>query len=231
MQRIKEICFDRIRLVWGGVLHFILIWSSLALGYNSYKDILQESASLTVAVKDSIKGTFPWGILIFVILYVLCGVLGRKAGNILLTVRQYGIIVAVYVLLMNILFFSRGISVLVALNLSAMYIAILLIIIGVVNRFFVADTAVCSDNDAAPTASSNWHRRKAKIAEYFKESDLSSKFIIAFTVLLVVCALLLLVHGEKHVEVLAGVAYLLLVLGVAVGVYRLIRYGDREEKE
>ncbi|MDL1969857.1 MAG: hypothetical protein LWW94_02570 [Candidatus Desulfofervidaceae bacterium] len=59
----------------------------------------------------------------------------------------------------------------------------------------------------------------------------SRTYIIGFMVLLILCAFLLVFKQEKAAEQLAVVAYFLLVIGVGIEFYRLIKHKDESEKD
>ena len=48
------------KVPWGIIIHAVIIWVALALGYNSYKEVMREIDPLTRAARESIKATFPW---------------------------------------------------------------------------------------------------------------------------------------------------------------------------
>src|SRR4030042_1063679 len=56
----------------------------------------------------------------------------------------------------------------------------------------------------------------------------SVPFIIAFMALLVICAFLLVFKAEKVAAQIANIAFFLLVTGVGIEVYRIIKYGEHD---
>ncbi len=59
-----------------------------------------------------------------------------------------------------------------------------------------------------------------RFLNYLKENP-GSGFIILFMILLITCAFLLIVRNENAAEILAGWAYLFLVVGVIVKIIEL----------
>lgn len=200
------------RLIWGAIIHAGLMWASLSLSYSSYKEYMRGMYNtLPSELRIAIKATFPLAVLIFVALFVLYGI-GRDKKDNYPSFRQYVVIFCFHVLCINFIFLSKGMSILIVQNLAILYFVIFLFIWGGMMRFA---------GEMLPPI----------IKEYsFDKSKLSHKFIIGFMILLMLCAFLLIFKQEKAAENLANIAYFLLVIGVGIEVYRLIRYGEEDEK-
>lgn len=239
MQQIKPIK----ALFLGIIIHAVILWAALVLGYNSYKELMREIEPLTRATRDSIKATFPWAILIFSGLYFIVRgwrreVEGREKIGIFLTPGQYGYVITFYAILLNLFFFSKGRDILIPLNLSVIYSVILLTILSGLGRLFYFEN-LTSDLQPLISRTQDWlppivyrllMRNLPKVQVYIKEKP-AAPLIIGFMALLMICALLLILKQEKAAEELANIAYFLLVMGVGIEVYRMIKYGEKDEKE
>jgi hypothetical protein len=215
------------KIILGIIIHAGLLWASLALGYNSYKELMSEIEPLTRTVRDSIKATFPWAILIFSGMYFIFT--RRKTGEIFLS-WLYVPIFILYAVSINLFFFSKGRDIIIPLNLSILIFSIFLVSTLVLKRLMDI-----SSNKYLPKAQdwlppivyrflvNNLPRARA----YIKEKP-SAPFIIAFMVFLMICAFLLIFKAEKAAEQLANIAYFSLVIGVGIEVYRMIKYGEQD---
>lgn len=210
------------KLFWGVILHALILWAALALGYNSYKEFVKEFEPLSINTKNAIKATFPWAILIFLSLYSTFSIRKKRAA-ILLGIWQYAGIISFYIALINLFISSKGRDVFIPLNLSILYFVIILIglkrlvVIGNIEHLPKAQDYI------PPVIYRLLMSNLPKIRSYIKEKP-SAPFIITFMVLLIICALLLILKAEKAAEHIANVAYFLLVIGVGIEVYRMIKY-------
>ena len=214
-------------LIWKSIIHFGITWAALAFSYNSYREYIRSiyHLALSTELKEAIKATFPWGAMIFAVLYILYGIGFKK--NHYPTFKQYVILVFLYTFFINTLFFHGGTDILIVINISILYLILLLLIYGTLKRFIHIDTSGWAEEIFPPVIYSATKRKLPKIKEYFKAKP-SFPFIIGFMVLLIVCALLLIFEQEKMAEQLANIAYFLLVIGVGIEVYRLIKYGEEK---
>jgi len=222
------------RLLVTIIFHVGLLWAALALGYNSYKEIMREIDPLTRAVRDSIKATFPWAIMIFLISYFFISI--KKAEKIPLEIRQYGYIIAIYGILLNFLFFAKGKDILIPINLSILYIIILLVIfwnlrkllyVKELNFLYFSNLQEWIPPIIYRFLIKYWPKAKA----YIREKP-SAPFITGFMALLMICALFLIFKSEKAAEELANIAYFSMVIGVGIELYQMIRHKNKnEEKE
>jgi len=71
--------------------------------------------------------------------------------------------------------------------------------------------------------------RKIGILRYFRE-NLGAPFIIAFIMLLIACAVLLIIENERLAEELAVYAYYLLVIGVLLQLISFLKERRTEVK-
>ena len=212
------------KVPWGIIIHAVIIWVALALGYNSYKEVMREIDPLTRAARESIKATFPWAVLAFSGLYFILST-RRKTGEILLSFSRYVYVILICAFLFNLFYVAKGKDILIPLNLSITYLAILLLL--------------CRQLSKIKMNAQDW--LPPIIYKYIIDSQLKSQscnkkmssapFIIAFMCLLAICAILLILGAEKTAEQLANVAYFLLVLGVGIEMYQLVKGEERDEKE
>ncbi len=240
MKGLKDTYLKNKDLLWGALIHAGLLWGALSLAYNSYKEYMRGYDPLSMAIRDSIKATFPWPILVFVALYIVYGI-GRKRDG-YPSFWQYGIMFFLQFIVINLLIF-KGIHVIIPLNLSLPYFAILLLVWRGFKRFIFIDTSKIAREFIPPIIyhqfernlpqlrayfSEVFERHKPRIKGYFKEKP-SAPFIIAFMVMLIFCALLLIIKQEGMAEDLANIAYFSLVTGVGIEVYQLLRYGEKDK--
>ncbi|MBI4654814.1 MAG: hypothetical protein HY752_07470 [Nitrospirae bacterium] len=237
------------KLFFGVILHALILWAALALGYNSYKEFMREIEPLSREVKDSIKAIFPWAILLFSSLYFIFIRLRKtfetnrtnetnetnKTFNpqpIFLNISQYVFMLTLYGVLINVFFFSKGRDILIPLNLSVLYSVILLTILLGLSRLFYFEN-LASNLQPLTSRIQDWlppiiyrflMNNLPKVQSYVKEKP-SAPFIIAFMALLIICALLLIFKVEKAAEQLANIAYFSLVVGVGIELYQMIKYG------
>lgn len=233
MHRVKNILSESKILIMSAFIHVGLMWVSLALSYNSYKEYVRGPDNINIfptELRVAIKSTFLFAILIFVALYILYGIGRDKKGD-YPTVRQYGVIIALYTAIVNLIFFSKGTGVLIVENLAVLYLVLILLAWGMLRRFIVIDTTVWAEEILPPVVYMSLQMAMLKVRGYLEKKPLSHKFIIGFMALLIICALLLIFKQEKVAEQVANVAYFLLVIGVGIEVCQLVKYGERNEKE
>jgi hypothetical protein len=224
------------KLFWGIVIHAVVLWIALALGYNSYKEFMREIEPLTRAVRDSIKATFPWAILIFSGIYFFI-LIRKKVESAFLSVWQYVFAIGLYAVMINLLILSKGKDVFIPLHLSIFYFGILLLISTGVRRLITINLQPLSSNrlPAQDWLPPIFYRflisNLPRIRSYIKEKP-SAPFIIAFMFLLIVCAFLLIFKAEKVAEQLANIAYFSLVVGVGIELYQIVKHKNvNEDKE
>jgi len=226
-----------IKLFWGIIIHAGILWIALVLGYNSYKEIMWKIAPLTRAVRDSIKSTFPWAILIFSGIYFAVS-FRKNIKSIFLNVWQYVFVITFYAILLNLIFFSKGKNVFIPLNLSVLYFVILLTILLGLSRLFYFEN-LTSNLQPLTSRIQDWlppivykflMSNLPRVRSYIKEKP-SAPFIIAFMFLLIICAFLLIFKAEKAAEQLANIAYFSLVVGVGIEFYQMIKHKNINEEK
>lgn len=224
MQQIKPIK----ALFLGIIIHAILLWAALVLGYNSYKELMREIEPLTRATRDYIKATFPWAILTFSGLYLIFSI-KKKTDKTFLAIWQYASIISICAVLLNLFFFSKGRDILIPLNLSIFYFLVLLTIWWGLNRMVIIDVKNLMNLQDwfPPIVYRLLMHNLPKVQASIKEKP-SAPFIIGFMLSLIICAFLLIFKVENASEEVANVAYFLLVIGVGIEVYQMIRYGEKE---
>ena len=215
---------------------------------------MREVEPLTRDMRDSIKAASPWAILLFSGLYfIFIFIRLRKTfetnrtnetnktfnpQSIFLNISQYVLMLTLYGVLINVFFFSKGRDILIPFNLSLFYSVILFTILSGLGRFFYSES-LTSNIQPLTSKAQDWLPPIAyrfllnnlpKAQAYIKERP-SAPFIIAFMALLIICAFLLIFEHENTAERAANIAYFLLVIGVGMEIYQLIKYGERDEKE
>ena len=222
--KIKNIFKDKLFL--GAIIHAAITWGMLSLAYNSYKEFRRGLGVIylvTAEQKIAIKSTFLWGVLVFVTLYVLFGIVrGKKEGY--PGVKQYAIIIAIYVLSLNLLFITRGAGVLIVLNISWVYLAAVLFAWSGIKRSSIAGwfNAII-----VPFVYRAFNGYIPVLKQYLRDKP-ADPFIVGFMALLALCAVLFIFNYEKAAEGLANIAYLFLGVAVAVEAYLMIRRGERD---
>jgi hypothetical protein len=199
-------------IFWGIILHAAIMLIALTIGYNSYKEIMQDSAPIVPNIKASIKAAFPWAILIYSFLYLALS-FKKEAKGIFLNIWQYVVSIILYLILLNLFFFSKGRDTFIPINLSALYFLMLLIPIWGIYRFFMPK---------------NLDVYLIKSRTYIKKRP-SAILIISFILLFIISSFLLL-EQKKIAEYIANAAYFLLIIGVGMEVYQSIKHGKRDEK-
>lgn len=234
------------KLFLGVIIHAVILWAALALGYGSYKEWMREIEPLTRDVKGSIKATFPWAILIFSGLYFIFFRLRKtfetnrtnetnKTFNpqtIFLNISQYVFMLTLYGVLINVFFFSKGRDIFIPLNLSIFYLVIFLNIFWGLSRIMTIEIKdmVNLHSWLPPIIYRFLMGNPPKVQAYIKERP-SHPFILGFMSLLIICAFLLIFKHEKSAERAANIAYFALVIGVGIEVYQLIRHKNADEEK
>ena len=230
MNKRKDFFLNNKKLVSGILIHAGLMCASLVLAYNSYKEIV---GKLPSGLKVDIKSTFPWAIAIFLVLFILYGIWRGKKHN-YQPIWQYAIIFVLHASIVNLIFFFfsyRGIPILIVQNLALLYFATFLLLWGGMKKLVAIDATKWAEDVLPPILQRKMPGIREYCKVYIKEKP-SVPFIICFMALLVICAFLLIFKQEKAAEQIANIAYFLLVIGVGIAVYQLIRTGDtNEEKE
>lgn len=73
------------------------------------------------------------------------------------------------------------------------------------------------------------HENMPRIREYCKKRP-SVPYIGSFVVLFILCSFLIVFKAQKVAELLANVAYLLLIIGVVIEIYKSIKYAEKDDK-
>lgn len=232
MKEIKEAYSRNSALIWGTFIHAGLILCALILAYNSYKEIgshLYDKHFLPRDIRAEIKGTFPWSIIIFAALYTLSDTVWDKKGD-YPSFRQYAVIFALQAIIINLIFLSKGLHILIVQNLALLYLTGFLFIWAGKKRFIAIDTTVGAEEMLPSTIDRPLQKNMPMVREYFKEKP-SAPFIIGFMALLMICAFLLIFKAEKAAEQIANIAYFSLVIGVGIEVYQMIKHGNVDNEE
>ncbi len=209
------------KVSWGIIIHAVIIWVALALGYNSYKEVMRTIDPLTRAVRDSIQSTFPWAVLYFLGLYLIFSI-RKKAGEIFLNLNQYVYVIVFYGFLLNLFYFAKGKDILIPFNLSILYLAIFLLL-----------CRLCRQLSKVKIHAQDW--LPPIIYKYIIDSQPKYKgisptpFIVTFMASMIICAILLISNAEKAAELLANIAYFSLAIGVGIELFRSIKCSKNDK--
>ena len=221
--KIKEL--SNKKWIYGLFIHIVILWISLALSYNSYTEFMKMIEPLERAIRYSIKATFPWTILSFSVIYLFFAI-RKKVGNVYLNFREYVSVIILYSTILNLLIFTKGKDVLIPLNISVLYFVVFLSIFLRVSQCSVISNIKDSfkaEDWLPPIIYKLFTGHFPRIKAYVKGRP-SSPFIIAFMVVLIICALCLVSKREQRAEELGSIGYFLLVIGVGIELYQMIRY-------
>lgn len=194
-----------------------LAWASLILAYNTFKEYVRgpEDNAFPLELKVAIKATFPWALLIFMFLFLMLGILSSRK-SIYPTFKQYSLLIVLYAFLVNIILFSERIGVFVALNLSSIYLLLILLALLLmakippeIKKYYMVRVDVKWNHI-------NWNN--VKLNDVFFYSN--------FLILLMLCTFL---NGKMIATALQNVAYLMLVVGVGVKIYEIVKHRERSD--
>lgn len=235
IDNLKNFFLNNKKLIFNIIFPASLMFASLVLSYNGYKEYVRRSFDTFPAeLKIAIKAAFPWAILVFITLHILHNIWrGRKDGT--LSLQQHIIILVLQAVIINIIFFSKGIHMLIVLNLALIiYLVLFLIVWAGINMLSVIDTANLAEEFLPPIIYRPLQKRMplilAYFLAYFKEKP-SAPFIKGFMFILIICAILLILKLERTAEYLADIAYFSLVIGVGIEVYQFVKHGKRDDKK
>lgn len=216
----------------GIIIHAVILLAALGLGYDSYRKYMTGIEPLGRDVKNAIKATFPWAVLTFSGLYFIFAI-RKKADTIFLSYREYIYIIITCTALVNLFFFSKGGHILIPLNLSINYFVVLMLCaIGLSRLAIIGNIEYLPEaQDYLPPVVYRFLMRNLPVAHAYAKERPSARFIIAFMLLLLICVFFLIFKAEKAAEQLANVAYFLLVIGVGIEAYQLIKSGKMDKKE
>lgn len=232
INNLKNFFSNNKKLIFNIIFPASLMFASLVLSYNGYKEYIKRSFDTFPAeLKIAIKATFLWAILVFITLYILHSI-WQSRKNESLSLRQHIIILLFQAIIINIIFFSKGIHILIFLNLAFIIYLVFFLIVwaGIINRLIVIDTANLAEEFLPPIIYRPLQKKMPLILAYFKEKP-SAPFIIGFMFLLIICTILLMLNLERTAEYLANIAYFSLVIGVGIEVYQFVKHGKRDDKK
>lgn len=230
MQRIKDIFFSNKQILWGAIIHSCLLLGALVFAYNSHKEYMRHHVfPIPMELRLLIKATFPWAIMIFIILFVLYGIWRREREN-YPTLRQYIVIFGLQAIIVNLVFFFKGPHILIVQNLALFYFAVLLAIWGVIGRLIIIDKTGWVQELLPPIVYRPLQRNIPWIREYVRKKPVAL-FVAGFMALLMICAFLLIFKEKKIAEQIADIAYVLLIIGIGIEIYQLIKYGNTDEQK
>ena len=194
------------------IIHAVVVWVALALGYNSYKEVMYGIDPLAKAIKDSIKATFPIAVLLFSGLHFIFSI-RKKAGEISLSLNQYVYVIVIYAALLNLFYFEKGKDILIPLNLSILYVAMFLLLYQSLRK-----TKINAQDWLPPIV----YRLIIREPSQTDTKTFSlNPFIIAFMASMVICALLLAINEVKVAESVANIAYFLMVVGIGIEMFKV----------
>ena len=205
----------------GIIIHAVIVWTALALGYNSYKEVMREIDPLTRAVRDSIQGTFPWAIVGFSGLYLISSIRKKNSG-VFLNFSRYVYVTIFYAALLNLFCFAKGNDILIPLNLSILYLSVLYIVILLLSNRHLRKVKIYAQDWLPPVLYKHISNSPSK-SDGHPKSTASAPFILVFMAAMIIAAILLILDAEKAAEHLANVAYFSVVIGVGIEIYELIK--------
>ena len=223
LQRKKE-------LVWTIFIHVGLLLASIGLSYNSFKEYVRMQGDIfPQGQKVIIKATFPWSIIIFMVLYLINAMVQRGKGG-YPSIWQYIIIFGLQAIIINLIFFSKDISILIVQNLAILYFATFILALNGTKKIIFIDEIGWAEEFLPPIIYKFLKRNMPMVREYFKRKS-SAPFITGFITLLIVCTIFLIFKQESAAEDLANIAYFLLMIGVGIELYQFVKHGERDDKE
>jgi hypothetical protein len=213
----------------GLILHVIFFWGALSAGFCTYK----QGLDLSNFVKGSIVAMFPWTILTFICIFTILFIFKKNKKSIFLGIFQYTICLTVCVIVVNYFFCSNKSYIYISFNLAIPYFIVFLLFLWILTKLLILSNISYNSEvlqDWTPPIvyrflKKNKHKMEAirpfSIKEFKKNP--SHFFIIAFMVLLIICAVFLTFNPEKSAEKLASTAYIFLIIGVVIEVYMTIK--------
>ncbi|GMR04545.1 MAG: hypothetical protein BMS9Abin23_0443 [Thermodesulfobacteriota bacterium] len=216
----------------GLLAHAVLLQLSLSFAYNSYKEFERGTAPLTGPMKSAIKGTFPLAVLLFSVIYFIFSRRRKKGEGIILTPARYLAAIGIYVIVMNSIFASRGLNVIIPLNITVIYFAVFLVIVRLAGRFDMTGFNMKYPDleDWTPPVLYRLLIRERGLDLGFLKNRPAHFLIVTFTVLFLFSVLLLLFGMDGGAESVADIAFLVLLIALLVELYRVVRYGTTEEE-
>lgn len=228
LKTLNETYSKNTKLIWGTVIHTLLISVALIVAYNSYKEFGSAIYGKYFLMRDTraaIRATFPLATVIFATIYIIYSIVSNKKSAIL-TVRQYAIIFICQAAITTVIFISKGTHVIIVLNFSLFYLALFLLLWSSINKLLNIEQTVTTDKftaDFLPPVSHRLLRNNMPRARsYFVEKP-SVCFLIVFASMLLVSTLLSSLGQERAAGDLATIAYFALVAAVAMETYRFNR--------
>lgn len=219
------------------LIHTIFISCALVLAYNSYKEIgsaIYSKYFLSHATRTEIKETFPWAVLLFTLMYLLCAVWNRTEKS-CLTFRQYRTILILQAIITSLIFLPRGAHCIITLNLSIFYFVVMLLAWHIIEEITIVIPVAAISEALLPPILYRFVRIPKSIVSVslsiphisWKNLPIdrtrSATFIVIFMYLFALCALLVIFRLEKIAEYVADVAYFSLLTGVTIDAYRVIK--------
>jgi len=221
--------FLRGGLVPGALLHAALVLAALTLGYNTYKEFVKEFMPFADSTKDAIKGTFPWIMTLSTALYILFFTQKRSKG-IILGPLGYAAVIVLQAAITNLLLNSSTRDVVIPVNLATIYFAAIIAAVLGLKAMIKVELKPPDSSEWLPPALERFLRAKLPpLIDYIKKRP-SSSLIGGFTLLLAFSALLLLFKEERLAEALAEVSYFMLLIGLGMEIYGLLKHGKEESE-
>lgn len=209
------------------IYHACLMWASLSLAYNSYKKYVRGPGSnvFPPELKAAIKSDFAWAFLIFILLFFLLETfLSRK--DIYPTFKQYLLLAVLYFIFVNIFLYSEKIGVLVVLNLSSIYLILILLALFLMEKI--------------PPEVKKYYMVRPDVIwnELGKFVRRPYTFFYSGFLILLMLHTFLMIYGHMFVEpplrhkisaAVLNVAYFMLIAGVGVEIYAIVKHRERNE--
>jgi len=123
------------------IMHIVMAWISLSFAYNNYKWWMRHRVGWVISreMGSDIKATFPWAILLFIVIYLVITLWKNKKIT-YLSFGQYVILLISQSVLINIIFYTSGTHIRIIQNVSIIYISLILFLANIIVNCIVRKT-------------------------------------------------------------------------------------------
>lgn len=226
MARLERTWLYSKRLILSLLIHTGLMWLALVGSYNSFKEYIRKvNGTIPIEMKVNIKDVFPATIITFVTVFFIYSIWRIRSTN-YPSFRHYIVFLIIQVSIINIMFLSKDIPILVVQNIAILYFVILLFLWTIflflwngIKRLLKFDIVDVSKGFMPPIVYTLLQTKMPIVQTYLNEKP-SRPYTVSFVCLLALCAVLLVFKQYRIVEYLEDVAYFLLLIGV----YKELRY-------
>ncbi len=195
--------------------HMLVLWGALIVAYNGFKKITRVYwGPLAQSLKSDIKLCFIWVIISFGVLLLVY--LLKKKQDDLPSVSHYSYLFILHILVINLIAYQKDWALITIINSAEL---IFIIILAVLHKYRLYLISAWREKFGALVV-------KQVDSKVFLALTNSRNYILAFVIILVTCAFLLMFKAEKVAEELANAAYFAILIGVGIEFYK----GRRGEK-